>query len=72
MAPGRFDPFTRAGVASPPRPNQRLRPANVHTAKKTAQPEPDSTMDEVTYEIGVDAKRGRYETRLPESPSGCY
>jgi hypothetical protein len=29
-------------------------------------------MDEGTYEIGVDAKPGRYKTRVPESSSGCY
>jgi hypothetical protein len=42
------------------------------TAKKTTRPEPESTMNEGTYEIGVDAKPGRYKTRVPEDSSGCY
>jgi hypothetical protein len=29
-------------------------------------------MDDGTYEIGVDAKPGRYKTRVPEDSSGCY
>src|SRR5215218_5422720 len=40
--------------------------------KKTTEPEPESTMDEGTYEIGVDAKPGRYKTQVPEDSSGCY
>jgi hypothetical protein len=40
--------------------------------KKTTEPEPESTMEEGTYEIGVDAKPGRYKTRVPEDSSGCY
>ena len=40
--------------------------------KKTTEPEPESTMDEGTYEIGVDAKPGRYKTRVPEDSAGCY
>jgi hypothetical protein len=40
--------------------------------KKTTEPEPESTMEEGTYEIGVDAKQGRYKTRVPEDSSGCY
>jgi hypothetical protein len=42
------------------------------TAKKTTEPEPESTMDEGTYEIGVDVKPGRYKTRVPEDSPGCY
>jgi len=41
-------------------------------AKKTTEPESESTMDEGTYEIGVDAKPGQYKTQVPESSSGCY
>jgi hypothetical protein len=42
-------------------------------AKKTTnpEPEPESTMGDGTYEIGVDAKPGRYKTRVPED-SDCY
>jgi hypothetical protein len=40
--------------------------------KKTTEPESESTMDEGTYEIGVDAKPGQYKTRVPENSSGCY
>jgi hypothetical protein len=44
------------------------------TVKPKPKPEPqiDSTMDEGTYEIGVDAKPGRYKTRVPENSPGCY
>lgn len=41
-------------------------------AKKTTEPDPGSTMNEGTYEIGVDAKPGRYKTRVPQDSSGCY
>jgi hypothetical protein len=41
-------------------------------AKKTTEPEPGSTMNEGTYEIGVDAKPGRYKTRVPQDSAGCY
>jgi len=40
--------------------------------KKTTEPGPERTMEEGTYEIGVDAKPGRYKTRVPEDSSGCY
>ena len=40
-------------------------------AEKTTKPEPESTMGEGTYEIGVDAMPGRYKTRVPEE-SVCY
>ena len=33
--------------------------------KQATEPEPESTMDEGTYEIGVDAKPGRYKTQVP-------
>jgi hypothetical protein len=42
------------------------------TAKNTTEPESKSTMEEGTYEIGVDAKPGRYKTRVPEDSDGCY
>jgi hypothetical protein len=41
-------------------------------AKKTTELNSKSTMDEGTYEIGVDAKPGRYKTQVPESSPGCY
>jgi len=46
--------------------------SNAPAAKKTTEPEPGSTMDEGTYEIGVDAEPGRYKTRVPQDSSGCY
>jgi hypothetical protein len=42
------------------------------TTKNTTEPKSKSTMEEGTYEIGVDAKPGRYKTRVPEDSSGCY
>ena len=42
------------------------------TTKNTTKPKSKSTMEEGTYEIGVDAKPGRYKTRVPEDSSGCY
>ena len=42
------------------------------TTKKTSEPESESTMEEGTYEIGVDAEPGQYKTQVPESSSGCY
>jgi hypothetical protein len=41
-------------------------------AKKTTEPDSKSTMNEGTYEIGVDAKPGRYKTQVSESSPGCY
>ena len=40
--------------------------------KKATELNSKSTMDEGTYEIGVDAKPGRYKTQVPESSPGCY
>jgi hypothetical protein len=40
--------------------------------KNTTQPKSESTMEEGSYEIGVDAKPGRYKTRVPEDSFGCY
>jgi hypothetical protein len=39
---------------------------------KTTKPESKSTMEEGTYEIGVDAEPGRYKTTVPEDSSNCY
>ena len=41
-------------------------------AKKTTEPVAESTIGEGTYEIGVDAKPGRYKTTVPQNSSGCY
>jgi hypothetical protein len=51
------------GIATTAEPNATL------TATETAT---ETTMEEGTYEIGVDAKSGRYKTRVPEDSSGCY
>jgi hypothetical protein len=42
------------------------------TTRNATEPKAESTMAEGTYEIGVDAKPGRYKTRVPEDSSGCY
>jgi hypothetical protein len=42
------------------------------TTKNTTEPKSESTMEEGSYEIGVDAKPGRYKTRVPEDSFGCY
>ena len=42
------------------------------TTEETTEPESESTMEEGTYEIGVDAEPGRYKTRVPDDSSGCY
>ena len=40
-------------------------------AKKTTEPVAESTMGEGTYQIGVDAKPGRYKTQVPQGkPEG--
>jgi hypothetical protein len=39
---------------------------------KTTKPESKSTMEEGTYEIGVDAQAGRYKTTVPQDSSNCY
>jgi hypothetical protein len=41
-------------------------------AKKTTEPVADSTMGEGTYQIGVDAKPGRYKTQVPQDSANCY
>jgi hypothetical protein len=41
-------------------------------AKKTTEPDPENTMNEGTYEIGVDANPGRYKTRVPQDSPVCY
>jgi hypothetical protein len=46
--------------------------AKAPTTKNTTKPESKSTMGEGTYEIGVDAKPGRYKTRVPEDSPVCY
>jgi hypothetical protein len=47
--------------------------AKAPTTKNTTKPRFKSTMEEAIYEIGVDAKPGRYKTRVPEdSIIGCY
>jgi hypothetical protein len=45
--------------------------AKAPATEKTTKPQSESTMGEGTYEIGVDAKPGRYKTRVPED-SNCY
>ena len=51
------------GIATTAEPNANL------TATETAT---ETIMEEGTYEIGVDAKSGRYKTRVPEDSPGCY
>ena len=41
-------------------------------AKKTSEPVAESTMGEGTYQIGVDAKPGRYKTQVPQDSGNCY
>jgi hypothetical protein len=41
-------------------------------AKKTTEPVAESTMGEGTYQIGVDAKPGRYKTQAPQDSANCY
>ena len=41
-------------------------------AKKTTGPVAESTMGEGTYQIGVDAKPGRYKTQAPQDSANCY
>jgi len=41
-------------------------------AKKTTEPVAKGTMGEGTYQIGVDAKPGRYKTQAPQDSANCY
>lgn len=45
------------------------KPSTPPAPKKTTPPKPAATMDEGTYEIGVDAPAGRYKTVAEDS---CY
>ena len=54
-------------------------PAPTVTVTKTTKPEPEPEpepepdgLSEGTYEVGVDAKAGRYKTTVPDDSMNCY
>lgn len=61
-------------VTSKPEPAPTVTVTETQQAEAAPEPEEPSgtTMEEGTFEIGVDAPEGRYKTTVPEDEIGCY
>jgi hypothetical protein len=66
------EPSATATASKPAEAKSAPSASKAPEAKKTTEPVAESTIGEGTYQIGVDAKPGRYKTTVPQNSSGCY
>ena len=66
------EPSATATASKPAEAKSAPSASKAPEAKKTTEPVADSTMGEGTYQIGVDAKPGRYKTQVPQDSANCY
>jgi hypothetical protein len=66
------EPSATATASKPAEAKSAPSASKAPEAKKTTEPVAESTMGEGTYQIGVDAKPGRYKTQVPQDSGNCY
>jgi hypothetical protein len=66
------EPSATATASKPAEAKSAPSASKAPEAKKTTEPVAESTMGEGTYQIGVDAKPGRYKTQVPQDSANCY
>ncbi len=66
------EPSATATASKPAEEKSAPSASKAPEAKKTTEPVAKSTIGEGTYQIGVDAKPGRYKTQVPQDSGNCY